>query len=77
MIDAVAQVERIICDFWASAPSNSLDLETGEKAWGIPHVATTTSLELPDKPWQVKADPVEHHYKSYSVGKRSCDFISE
>ena len=39
MIDAVAHVERIICDFWASAPSNSLDLETGEKAWAIPHVA--------------------------------------
>ena len=39
MIDAVAQVERIICDFWASSPSNSLDLETGEKAWALPHVA--------------------------------------
>ena len=39
MIDAVIQVESIICDFWASAPSNSLHLETGEKAWAMPHVA--------------------------------------
>jgi epoxyqueuosine reductase len=39
MIDAVIQVEGIICDFWASAPSNSLRFETGEKAWAIPHIA--------------------------------------
>ena len=39
MIDAVTHVESIICDFWASAPSNSLHLETGEKAWVIPQVA--------------------------------------
>lgn len=39
MIDTVIQIERIICDFWASAPSNSLHLKTGEKAWAMPHVA--------------------------------------
>jgi len=39
MIDTVIHVERVICDFWASAPSNSLQLETGEKAWAMPHVA--------------------------------------
>jgi len=39
MIDTAIQVERIICDYWASAPSNSLHLETGEKAWAMPHVA--------------------------------------
>ena len=33
LIDAVDQVERIIYDFWTSAPSNSVDLETGERAW--------------------------------------------
>mgnify|MGYP001066247370 CR=1 FL=1 len=38
-MNAVIQVERIISDFWASAPSNSLHLETGEKAWAEPHVA--------------------------------------
>jgi epoxyqueuosine reductase len=39
MIDTVIHVERITCNFWASAPSNSLHLETGEKAWAMPHVA--------------------------------------
>lgn len=39
MIDAVTHVEKIIRDFWASDPSNSLHLETGERAWAMPHVA--------------------------------------
>ncbi|MDD2851145.1 MAG: 4Fe-4S ferredoxin [Desulfuromonadaceae bacterium] len=39
MIDSLIQVESIIRDFWASAPGNSLHLETGEKAWAMPHVA--------------------------------------
>jgi ferredoxin len=39
MIDTVIHVESIIREFWASAPSNSLHLETGEKAWAMPHVA--------------------------------------
>lgn len=39
MIESVIEVERIIRDFWGSAQSNSLHLETGEKAWAIPHVA--------------------------------------
>lgn len=38
-IDAVAQVEKILHDFWASAPGNSLQLPSGEKAWGAPRVA--------------------------------------
>lgn len=38
-MDSVAQIEKIILDFWASAPSNSLHLKTGEKAWEKPHVA--------------------------------------
>lgn len=38
-MDSVSQLERVICDFWASAPSNSLHLESGEKAWAKPHVA--------------------------------------
>ncbi len=38
-MDSVEQVERLIHDFWASAPSNSLQLETGEKAWDKPQVA--------------------------------------
>jgi epoxyqueuosine reductase QueG len=38
-MDSVIQIEKIILDYWASAPSNSLHLETGEKAWGKPHVA--------------------------------------
>lgn len=38
-MDSVIQVERVICDFWASASSNSLHLESGEKAWAEPHVA--------------------------------------
>jgi epoxyqueuosine reductase len=38
-IDSVAQVEKILHDFWASAPGNSLKLPAGEKAWGEPRVA--------------------------------------
>jgi len=38
-MDSVIQVEKVIRDFWAAAPSNSLHLETGEKAWAKPHVA--------------------------------------
>ena len=38
-MDSVIQVERVICDFWASASSNSLHLVSGEKAWAEPHVA--------------------------------------
>ena len=39
MIDSVTQIEKIIYNFWESAPSNSLHLKTGEKAWALPHVA--------------------------------------
>ena len=39
VIDTVSQVEAIICEFWSSSPSNSLHLESGEKAWAMPHVA--------------------------------------
>jgi epoxyqueuosine reductase QueG len=35
----ICEVERIINEFWEFAPSNSLHLETGEKAWAEPHVA--------------------------------------
>lgn len=35
----ICEVERIINEFWESAPSNSLHLETGEKAWAEPDVA--------------------------------------
>jgi epoxyqueuosine reductase QueG len=35
----ICEVERIINEFWESAPSNSLHLGTGEKAWAEPHVA--------------------------------------
>ena len=38
-MDSVRQVEEVIRDFWATAPSNSLHLDTGEKAWAEPHVA--------------------------------------
>lgn len=38
-MDSVIQVEKVIRDFWVTAPSNSLQLETGEKAWAKPHVA--------------------------------------
>ncbi len=38
-MDSVMHLERIIHDFWACAPSNSLHLETGEKAWAKPQVA--------------------------------------
>lgn len=33
------QVKKIIHDFWATAPSNSLHLGNDEKAWDQPHVA--------------------------------------
>ena len=32
-MDSLAQVEKIVRDFWASAASNSLHLDTGERAW--------------------------------------------
>ena len=35
----LTQIEKIIRDFWASSPVNSLHLDSGEKAWGEPHVA--------------------------------------
>ncbi len=35
----LAQVEKIIRDFWATAPGNSLHIDSGEKAWAEPHVA--------------------------------------
>jgi epoxyqueuosine reductase QueG len=35
----LARVERIIRDFWATAPSNSLHLAGGEKAWDPPRLA--------------------------------------
>ncbi|MEZ4484538.1 MAG: 4Fe-4S ferredoxin [Syntrophotaleaceae bacterium] len=38
-MDSVIQIEKVIRDFWGNAPSNSLHLETGEKAWAKPHVA--------------------------------------
>lgn len=38
-LDSVIQLEKLITDFWDSSPSNSLQLETGEKAWAQPHVA--------------------------------------
>jgi epoxyqueuosine reductase len=38
-VETVIQLERIIRDFWTSSPSNSLHLDTGEKAWAMPHVA--------------------------------------
>ena len=36
---AIKQIEKIIHDFWASSPLNSLHLDSGEKAWREPHVA--------------------------------------
>ncbi|MCM2265484.1 MAG: 4Fe-4S ferredoxin [Desulfuromonadales bacterium] len=33
------RVETIIRDFWEKAPSNSLQLDSGEKSWAEPHVA--------------------------------------
>jgi epoxyqueuosine reductase QueG len=33
------QLETLLQDFWRAAPSNSLHLETGEKAWERPQVA--------------------------------------
>ncbi|PLX92364.1 MAG: 4Fe-4S ferredoxin [Desulfuromonas sp.] len=36
---SINQVAKIIHDFWATAPSNSLRLESGEKAWAEPQVA--------------------------------------
>jgi len=38
-MNPVIQLEKVIRDFWSSAPSNSLHLDTGEKAWAMPHVA--------------------------------------
>lgn len=38
-METVMRIEKIIRDFWKSAPSNSLHLETGERAWDEPHVA--------------------------------------
>ena len=38
-MDSVMQIEEIIRGFWASAASNSLQMDTGEKAWAEPHVA--------------------------------------
>ncbi|MCD4689419.1 MAG: 4Fe-4S ferredoxin, partial [Desulfuromonadaceae bacterium] len=38
-MDSVIQVEKVIQDFWATSPGNSLHLGTGEKAWAMPHVA--------------------------------------
>lgn len=31
-------IEKTVHSFWASAPSNSLHLQTGEKAWQRPHI---------------------------------------
>ena len=39
MMVSICEVERIINEFWKSAPSNSLHLGAGEKAWAEPHVA--------------------------------------
>jgi len=33
------QIESIVVNFWASAPSNSLQMATGEKAWEKPQLA--------------------------------------
>ena len=38
-MNSVIQVETVIRNFWASSPSNSLHLVSGEKAWAEPHVA--------------------------------------
>jgi epoxyqueuosine reductase len=38
----LAQVEKIILDFWATAPGNSLFPDSGEKAWAKPHVAVAS-----------------------------------
>ena len=34
-----AEVEDIVRDYWAAAPGNNLQLESGEKCWAEPHVA--------------------------------------
>jgi len=36
---SLEKVESIIQDFWADAPGNSLQLDSGEKSWAEPHVA--------------------------------------
>lgn len=36
---SLAQLEESIREFWATAPSNSLQLDGGEKAWGEPQIA--------------------------------------
>lgn len=46
-MDSLAQVEKIVRDFWASAASNSLHLDTGERAWSEPHLAVARG----DDPW--------------------------
>jgi len=38
-METAIQLEKILRDFRASAPSNSLHLQTSEKAWAVPHVA--------------------------------------
>ncbi|MDD4456171.1 MAG: 4Fe-4S ferredoxin [Syntrophotalea acetylenica] len=38
-IESVPCIDKIIRDFWASAPGNNLGLHTGEKAWAEPQVA--------------------------------------
>jgi epoxyqueuosine reductase QueG len=38
-MNSVTQIENLIRNFWASASSNSLHLDSGEKAWAEPHVA--------------------------------------
>ena len=38
-MDSIADMEAIILDYWKSAASNSLQMETGERAWAEPHVA--------------------------------------
>jgi epoxyqueuosine reductase QueG len=38
-MNTVMQIVGLIRDFWTAAPSNSLQLATGEKAWSMPQVA--------------------------------------
>jgi len=38
-METAIELERIVQDFWESAPSNSLHLETGEKAFARPHLS--------------------------------------
>ena len=41
-----ARVESIIGDYWATAPGNSLQLASGEKSWGEPHIAVARGDDL-------------------------------